>query len=413
MKRNALAIDGGKKTVSDAVKKVLKPWPPVYPETAERLKAIYLSRQWSFNGPYEQEFAREFAASCGARHGIFMVNGTVTLESALHILGVKAGDEVIVPGNTWLATAMAAVYLGATPVFVDVEPDTLCLDPKKVRQAITKRTKAIIPVHLFGSMADMDRFMAISKEYGLPVIEDCAHAQGGVWNGKGVGSIGHVGSFSFQQSKTLSAGEGGICVTNSDEMAEKLFRVKHIGYSSGQEQGRAATGPDEGLICHNYRGLEFNAAILTDALKHLRAQTALRDSNARYFTELIRDVPGIAVQARGRKADVQGYYNFVLLLRPGQLRSGITIKEVQGALNAEGMGWGIGGYGPVYRHMLWSVPKTGYRIHSNEVVEDTSANRILTLTHAWLLTNKPLMKAMANGVSKVMRAYCKSSGGRT
>ena len=407
MKNTILAIDGGKKALSDAVKKAFQPWPPIYPATAERLKAIYLSGTWSFNGPCEQEFSREFAKYCGARHGIVMVNGTVTLESALHAVGVRAGDEVIVPGNTWVATAMAAVYLGAVPVFVDVEPDTLCLDPEQIRKAITRKTKAIIPVHLFGSMADMDKIMAISRKYGIPVIEDCAHAQGGVWAGKGVGTIGQVGSYSFQQSKTLSSGEGGICVTNDDELAEKLYRIKHIGYSSGQRQGQAATGPAEGLVCHNYRGLEFTAAILTDALKHLRAQTARRDSNAQYFTEQIQNVPGIKVQARGRKADVQGYYNFVTLLQPSMLKSGVTIKEVQAALNAEGMGWGQGGYGPVYKHMLWSVPKTGYRIHSNAVVEDTSSNRILNLGHTWLLTNKPLMKAMAHGVRKVMTAYCK------
>jgi len=402
-----LAIDGGKKAVSDEVKKALQPWPPVYQETAEKLKAIYMSGKWSFNGPHEQEFSRKFAKYCGARHGVFMINGTVTLESALHALGVKAGDEVIVPGNTWLATAMAAVYLGAIPVFVDVEPDTLCLDPEKVRKAINSKTKAIIPVHLFGSMADMDKFMEISKEFNIPVIEDCAHAQGGVWDGKGLGSIGHVGSFSFQQSKTLSAGESGICLTNNDELADKLFRIKHIGYSAGQKQGMAASGPQEGLICHNYRGLEFNAAILLDAMKHLNAQTVLRDKNAMYFTELIKDIPGITVQARGRKADRQGYYNFVLLLQPSKLKSGITIKEVQAALGAEGVGCGIGGYGPVYKHMLWSVPKSKFKIHSNDVVEDVCTNRQMGLMHSWLLTNKRLMKATAAAVEKVMTAYCK------
>lgn len=402
-----LAIDGGKKAVSDEAKKILQPWPLVYQETAEKLKAIYMSGKWSFNGPHEQEFSRKFAKYCGAKHGVFMINGTVTLESALHALGVKAGDEVIVPGNTWLATAMAAVYLGAIPVFVDVEPDTLCLDPEKVRKAITSKTRAIIPVHLFGSMADMDKFMKISKEFNIPVIEDCAHAQGGIWDGKGLGSIGHVGSFSFQQSKTLSSGEGGICLTNNDELADKLFRIKHIGYSDGQKQGMAASGPQEGLICHNYRGLEFNAAILLDALKHLKAQTVLRDRNAMYFTELIKDVPGITVQARGRKADLQGYYNFVLLLQPSKLKSGITIKEVQAALGAEGMGCGIGGYGPVYKHLLWSVPKSKFKIHRNDVVEDVCTNRQLGMMHSWLLTNKRLMKASATAVEKVMTAYCK------
>ena len=204
-----LARDGGEKAISDTVKRALKPWPPIYPETAEKVKAIYLSGNWSFHGPYEQEFSRNFAAYCGARHGVFMTNGTVTLESALHALGVRAGDEVIMPGNTWLATASAAVYLGAKPVFVDVEPDTLCLDPERIQEAITPKTKAIIPVHLFGGMADMDRIMAVSRKTGIPVIEDCAHAHGGIWDGRGLGSIGHIGSYSFQQSKTLSSGEAG------------------------------------------------------------------------------------------------------------------------------------------------------------------------------------------------------------
>ncbi len=404
MKIEKLAIEGGKQSVTDAVKQALKPWPPVYPKTAERLKDIYLSRKWSFNSECEQEFSRKFAAYCGAKHGIFMVNGTVTLESALHALGVKAGDEVIVPGNTWIATAMSAVYLGAKPVFVDVEPDTLCLDPAQVRLAITRKTKAIIPVHLFGSMADMDKFMALSKETGIPVVEDCAHAQGGVWKGKGLGSIGQVGSFSFQQSKTLSSGEGGICLTQDDELADKLFRIKHIGYGAGQKQGQAASGPAKGLVCHNYRGVEFTAAILTDSLKHLKAQTALRDANAQYFTSLIQDVPGISVQARGRRADVQSYYNFVMLLDPTALKPGYTIKEVKEALAAEGMPCGSG-YGPVYRHLLWNMPASAFRIHSGAMVEETSSHRMLNLMHTWLLTNKTVMKAMATAVRKVMTAY--------
>jgi dTDP-4-amino-4,6-dideoxygalactose transaminase len=406
MKSEKLAIHGGLPAVTDTIKRSLKPWPQPSPRTAERLKQLYLSGKWSFNGAYEQEFSRKFADYCGARHGVFMVNGTVTLESALHALGVKAGDEVIVPGNTWIATAMAAVYLGAKPVFVDVEPDTLCLDPEQVRLAITRRTKAIIPVHLFGSMADMDRLMKISRETDIPLVEDCAHAHGGFWNGKGLGTIGRIGSFSFQQSKTLSSGEGGICLTQDDELADKLFRIKHIGYGAGQKQGEAATGPAAGLVCHNYRGLEFNALILTEALKLLKAQTAQRDANALVFADLIKDVPGITVQARGRRADVQGYYNFVMLLDPQALQKGYSIKEIREALAAEGMPCGRG-YGPVYRHLLWNLPASAYRIHSRAVVEDSTDNRMLTLMHSWLLAGRPMMKAMARAVTKVMKTYAK------
>ena len=143
------------------------------------------------------------------------------------------------PGNTWIATGMAPVYLGARPVIVDVEPGTLCLDPEQARRAITRRTKAIIPVHLFGSMADMDRFMALSRETGIPIIEDCAHSQGGFWKGRGLGSIGRIGSFSFQQSKTLSS--GGICADERRRpgrpaLPHQAHRLRH-----GQKQdGRPA-----------------------------------------------------------------------------------------------------------------------------------------------------------------------------
>ena len=404
MASEKLAINGGKPAITPAAKRVLKPWPLPDARTAERLKQVYLSGHWSFNGPCEQEFSRKFAAYCGARHGIFMVNGTVTLESALHALGVKAGDEVIVPGNTWIATAMAPVYLGARPVIVDVEPGTLCLDPEQTRRAITRRTKAIIPVHLFGSMADMDRFSVLSRETGIPVIEDCAHAQGGVWKGRGLGSIGQVGSFSFQQSKPLSSGEGGICLTNDDALADRLFRIKHIGYGAGQKQGQAASGPAAGLLCHNYRGLEFNAVILIEALRRLKAQTAQRDANARYLAGLLRDVPGIALQARGRRADVQGYYMLALLVDPQALKPGCTLQEIKSALAAEGLPCGSG-YGPVYRHLLWNLPADAYRLHSRAVVEESSTRRLLTLSHNWLLTGRPMMRAMARAIGKVMTAY--------
>ncbi|NLL83772.1 MAG: DegT/DnrJ/EryC1/StrS family aminotransferase [Lentisphaerae bacterium] len=405
MRIEKLAIEGGPQAITEAARRTIKKWPIAYPETAEHLKQAYLTGPWSFNGPCEKAFSKEFATYCGAKHGIFMANGTVTIESALHALGVGSGDEVIVPGNTWLATAMAAIYLGAKPVFVDVEPDTLCLDPEQVSAAITPKTKAIIPVHLFGSMADMDRIMKISRQTGIPVIEDCAHAHGGTWRGKGIGTIGQVGSFSFQESKTLPSGEGGICLTNNAKLADKLFRIKHIGYGQDQKQGMAANGPEAGLMCRNYRGVEFTAIILSDALKRLAAQTKLRDANAIAFAEMIKDVPGIKVQSRGRKADIQGYYNFVLLPDPAKLKDGISIHELNAALHAEGLPTNIGGYGPVYTHKLWNIGKNDFRVHSSAVVEETCRTRSLNIFHTWLLANRTTIKAMAKAVRKVMFAY--------
>lgn len=191
-----LAVHGGESLCREPLQQPA--FPPVDETTAQALAQLYLSRNWSFGGPEETAFAAEYAEYHGARHGIFMANGTVTLQCALDALGVGAGDEVIVPGMTWLATATAVLDTGATPVFVDVQPDTICLDPKAFEAAITPKTRVVISVHLYGSTADLDAIIEIAKRHNIAVIEDCAHAQGGVWNGRGVGSWGDVGSFSFR-----------------------------------------------------------------------------------------------------------------------------------------------------------------------------------------------------------------------
>ena len=397
-----LAIEGGIPAISESIRNGVPTWPIVSDETAENLKKAYLSGSWSFSGKNEQEFCRQFATYHDAKHCVFMVNGTVTLECALAALGIKAGDEVIVPAMTWVATAMAAVYMGAVPVFVDIEPKTLCMDPLKLEKAITKRTKAIIPVHLYGSMADMDAIMAIADRHGIPVIEDCAHAHGGMWGGRGVGSIGKVGSFSFQQSKNLSSGEGGACLTNDKELAEKLFRLKHIGYEPASSQGKAQSGPEEGLMCHNYRATEFQAVVLLDGLKKLRAQTELRDDNAKYLNSLIEGYP-IKLQARGRKASLQSYYNMVFLADMTVFNSAPLSRLIE-VLNAEGLPVGPT-YPPVYLHPLWNVPQSAYRIADDhcEVCEHVWRNSGIAMFHTWLLGNKQTMDSTAAAIQKVVK----------
>ena len=380
-------------------------WPQPNEATARRLAEIYLSGKWSFNGSVEQAFSREFAAFQDAKHGIFMVNGTVTLECALAAFGVGPGDEVIVPGNTWLATAMAAVYVGATPVFVDVEPSTLCLDPAKFEAAITPKTRAVIPVHLFGSMADLDAITDIARKHDLVVIEDCAHAHGGEWDGRGVGSHGDVGSFSFQQSKTLPAGESGICLTNDDAVAERLFRLKHIGYASGEGQGMAESGPPEGLICHNYRGNEFQAAILQDGLASLGERIGRYNRNAARIEAMLAGVPGLRVQSRGRLAGPQSYYGFVLVFDSEPLAD-IPIGRIVEAARAEGLATiGPRGYGPVYRHMLWNVPAGKYRIADEgcQVVETIGTERLALIGHSHLGMDDGAIEQIGEVIVKVAR----------
>ena len=212
-----LAINGGK-SVRDAK---ANPWPrwPVWDEREEKsLLEVLRSGVWSYNGPKELEFNKAFAKFIGAEYAISAANGTVTLQLALEACGVGLGDEVIVPGLTWQATAGAVLDVNAVPVFVDVSRDNWCIDPAEVKKAITPRTKAIIPVHLYGCFAKMDAIMVIAQKHNLRVIEDCAHKHGGELKGKKAGSIGDMGSFSFQLSNLMTAGEGGAITTSDPEL---------------------------------------------------------------------------------------------------------------------------------------------------------------------------------------------------
>ena len=398
-----LALLGGKPVSATNVNKIV--WPPISEKTAGKLKELYLSGKWSFNSPAEQEFEKAYAKYHGAKHGIFMVNGTVTLECGLLALGVGRGDEVIIPALTWIATATAVRDVGAKPVFVDIEPTTLCMDPVKFEQAITPQTKAVIPVHLYGSMADLDKIIKIAKKHKLGVIEDCAHMQGGIWNGRGAGSWGDVGSFSFQQSKTVSAGESGICLTNDDELADRLYRAKHIGYANGAAQGGARQGPPPGLRCHNYRGNAFQALILADQLKGLGKLIGTYNRSAAAIEKTVAGLRGVRVQARGGKADSQGYYCLVLIFDSAPLQA-VPLSNIVAALNAEGLGCG-GTYGPVYKHMLFNMEKNDYRIDGGAcpVAEGIGTLRSACISHPVLGNDMQTIRRICTIIAKVAENY--------
>ena len=393
-----LAIFGGE-PVTSALQ--APPWPPVSQATAQELAAVYLGRNWSFNGPREQQFAADYAAYHGAKYGVFMANGTVTLQCALGVHGIGPGDEVIMPALTWPATAMAALYLGATPVFVDIEPGTLCLDPAAFEAAITPRTRAVVPVHLYGGMADMDAILKIARRQGLVVIEDCAHAQGGKWNGRGVGSWGDVGSFSFQQSKTMSSGEGGICITNNAETAERLYRMKHIGYGDGATQGAADDGPPAGLDCHNFRGTEFQAVILQHQLGQLDALMETYNANAQLLEDRLVEAPGVRVQSRGRLASPQSYYGWAVIFDEEPLQ-GVPLNRIMEAIAAEGMPMNPT-YGCVYNHLLWNVARDRYRVAPGgcPVAETTGSQRTALFLHHWLGAGANTIEAIGDCIAKV------------
>lgn len=369
-------------------------WPPISRSAAERLQEVYLSGHWSFNSPAEQAFARDFAASHGARHGVFMANGTATLECALRAYGIGKGDEVIVPALTWPATAMAVHYVGATPVFVDIEHDTLCLDPSRVADAITPRTAAIMPVHIYGGMADLERLLALAAKHGLKVIEDCAHMHGAKWAGRGAGTWGGIGSFSFQQSKTMASGEGGICITNDDDLADRIYRAKHIGYADGSVQGAASNGPPSDLLCHNFRSTAFQAVLLSDQLTGLGSRIEQYNSNRDLIESYIRDIPGIRIQSRGRLADPQGYYALAFIFDEEPMAA-FDLQVIHQAISREGLLLSKT-YGPVYRHVLYTLPPNQYRISDGgcPVADIVAGTRTLTLPHQWLMADQHIIRSI-------------------
>lgn len=375
-------------------------WPPRDEATSQKLRELYFSGLWTAFDELEPEFAQAFATHHGAKHGAFMINGTVTMQCALGAYGIGAGDEVIVPALTWYATGMAAHYLGARPVFVDVLPDTLCIDPDKIEAAITDRTKAIIPVHLYGSMADMDRIMAIAHKHQLIVVEDCAHAHGGIWSGQGVGSIGHVGSFSFQHSKTMACGEGGICITNDSQIFDRIFRMKQIGYGPGQFPGRATSGPPPGLLCYPFRATAFQALLLAEQLKSLDERLERYQKSARYLEERLGRTTHIRFQARGKKADRQGYFGWVMIFDHPEY-AGIPLELIQKALGAEGLHvektWG-----PVYNFILFNLSPEAYRVDQPCVVTERIGAQMLWVFHPHLGLSTGEVEKMADAIEKVM-----------
>ena len=253
------------------------------------LTEAFLSTWISSTGPYITRFENDFSKYCGVNHGVAVSNGTVALHLALLALGIGPGDEVVVPDLTFAATINAVLYTGATPVIVDVEEDSWCIDPQEFQKAITKKTKAVIPVHLYGQPCDMYKIMKIAGNHGVHVIEDCAEAHGAIFKDQRVGSFGIINCFSFYGNKIITTGEGGMCVTNSSDLTEKMRTLRDHGMSRKQKYWHETIG-------YNYRMTNLQAAIGCAQLERIDELLNRREEIENTYRRQLREISFVEFQ---------------------------------------------------------------------------------------------------------------------
>ncbi len=328
-----------------------KPWPS-WPDAREQdvqavASVVASGKWWQYEGEEVNGIEREFAAYQDAAHGVAVNSGTTALVVALQALGIGPGDEVIVPAYTFQATAASVVMANAVPVFVDVDPGTSNMDPDAAAAAITPRTRALIPVHIAGLPADMERLLALAKKHGLVVLEDAAQAHGAVWRGRKVGSIGDAGAFSFQASKNLCSGEGGMITTNSDDVAAAAAGLRDC--------GRAAGRPfyEHHRIGYNFRLTEMQGALLRSRLRLLEEETACRFRNGRLLTAKLSQLPGLRpLDPEPQPGDRRAYHLYPVRVLP-EVLDGIGRDRFLQALNAEGVPASAGYGQPLYRNPVY------------------------------------------------------------
>lgn len=403
-RKTQLAIKGGKPVRT----KPFTSWPIHDEKERKAVLEVLESGKW-WHGENVRKFEEEYAAYQDAKFGITSVNGTTALYIALIAAGVGAGDEVIVPPYTFVATASSVLNANAIPIFADIDLKTWNLDPKAAEAAITSRTKAIMPVHFGGLPADMDRINRIAKKHNLMVIEDAAHAWGTKWRGKGAGALGHLGGFSFQVSKNITAGEGGITLTDDEELADRARSYSNCGRS------QKGAWYEHFLLGGNYRMTEFQAAILRCQLKRLPAHVKKREQNAAYLNEQLSQVPGIHTIPNDKRVTQRSYHLYELRFVPEEFGS-ITLDQFLAAMRAEGVPGGRGYPHPLYKNELFlkkgkgrkfcpvSCPYYGKKIDYSKVFcpnAELLCQQAIFMGHSMLLGTKKDMQDVVRAVQKV------------
>jgi dTDP-4-amino-4,6-dideoxygalactose transaminase len=341
---SSLALLGG----APVRRKPFATWPVFDGAEREAILDVLESGSWGGYSPKVPEFERAFAEYHGARFGLSASNGSVTLEAALLAAGIGPGDEVIVPPITFIATATAVLRVGAVPVFVDIEPASYNLDSDRFAQAITPATRAVIPVHFAGHSADMDAILELARKHALIVIEDAAHAHGASWRGRKVGSLGHFGSFSFQQSKNMTAGEGGILLTSDADLEARARSICNQGRREGGAWYEHVT------LGTNYRLTGWQAAILMAQLARLPAQLQTRKRNAAILSKALASSGVLLPPSIDHRVTEHGLYLFVLRLNTAAL-PGISKDTFVKALAAEGIPGASSYPHPIYANQVFET----------------------------------------------------------
>lgn len=395
----ALAIRGG-----TPVRTASWPeWPQHDVREVRNLTRVVESGNWGgFPSPniVGGEFAEKFATYHGASHGITTTGGTTALEISLKAAGLERGDQVLVPALTFYATAFAALVQGFVPVFVDIDPNSWCIDVDAIERHITPDTRAILPVHLGSRMADMDRVGEIARKHGLKVIEDCAHMHGGFWRDRGAGTLGDAGCFSFQSSKLMTCGEGGIIITNDEDMAARCQAYMN----SGRGRTTDRTAAEGTMLGWNYRMTEFQAAVLLAQLERLPEQIDVRNRNIEHFERRVAEIDGVSTLPHDERMTTKSGYGVILRYDERAWRN-IPRDTFVRALWAEGIRVSGAFYTPVYSAPLFAWKDAPIEVDYSDVrcpvAEKAAFKEMVWIPHEVFLGTERDIDDLCDAVQKV------------
>lgn len=407
-----LALTGGTPIIDV---QLALPW-PVHDERDEQaLSDVLKSGAWTRtksqgDDSWVWRFEDAFAAFQDARYGVAVATGSTGIELALKAVGVEPGDEVIMPAATWITVATAVVAVGAAPVFVDIDPATYNIDPGKVQEAITPKTRAVLCVHNGGMPADMDALRAETNKHGIALVGDCAHAHGSQWRGRGVGAIEDVGVFSFQGSKVLALGEGGMALTDSDELRARLYGFHHINGIAGRPK------PQQSLPATNLRMSEWIGALGLVGLERLPQQIENREENARYFMKGLADISGVEGLEWDSRVTRWSFYIWHWRFISSEFE-GVQRDSFLAALKAEGVPVSTGQTAPLYRNAALTemhCGRTGFPFNAHTYgraldftqlncpeTERIAATEALAFSHTLFLGPRQNMDRMLDAVRKI------------